>query len=213
VIGPNGVSQLLKDLGLNADDILSFVIGWRLGCVELGWIAKDEFIGGMLKMKIDTVEKLQEYLPIFKQDLEEHREEVWNWAFGASSEGRKSLELEAVYVLINLFFPNEETPHVKEYVEFLKEQENTKMISKDQWSSFYQFVHTVNNDLSNYDTEDAWPCLFDEYVDWRKQRMGIVPEGAGDNNSPTTKDRISYGIENKPNVRWGTEFVDYNKWY
>jgi len=180
-----------------------------LGCTDLGYIAKDEFIDGMLKMKVDTIEKLKEYIPIFKQDLEDHKDEVWNWAFSASQEGRKALELEAVYVMIALFFP-EDKPHVKEFVEFLKEQENTKMISKDQWTSLYQFVNTVNNDLSNYDTDDAWPCLFDEYVEWGRQRMGTIPEGAG---NAGTNDRVSYGLDNKPNVRWGSEFADYTKWY
>jgi len=209
LIGPNGVAQLIKDLGLNPDDILSFVIGWRLGCTDLGYISKDEFIEGMLKMKIDTIEKLKEYIPIFKQDLEEHKDEVWNWSFGASQEGRKTLELEAAYVLLALFFPDENTPHVQDFVGFLKEQESTKMLTKDQWSSLYQFVHTVNSDVANYDTEDAWPCLFDEYVEWRKQRMDTVPEGAGN----VTSERVSYGLDNKPNVRWGSEYVDYTKWY
>jgi len=210
VIGPMGVAQLIKDLGLNPDDVISFVIGWRLGCTDLGYISKDEFIEGMLKMKIDTIAKLKEYIPIFIQDLQEHKEEVWNWSFGASQEGRKTLELEAAYVLIGLFFPDENTPHVHDFVEFLKEQETNKInLTKDQWSSLYQFVHTVNSDLANYDTEDAWPCLFDDYVEWRKQRIETVPEGAGN----VTAERVSYGIDNKPNVRWGSEYVDYTKWY
>jgi len=208
-IGANGVAQFIKDLGLNPDDILSFVIGWRLGCSDLGYISKDEFVEGMLKMKVDTIEKLKETIPIFRQDLEEHKDEVWNWSFGASQEGRKTLELEAAYVLIGLFFPDNTIPHVQEFVEFLKEQESTKMLTKDQWSSLYQFVHTVNTELDNYDTEDAWPCLFDDYVEWRKQRIDTIPEGAGN----VTSDRVSYGLDNKPNVGWGSEYVDYTKWY
>ena len=118
--------------------------------------------------------------------------------------------MEAAYVLINLFFPVEQNQaHVKKFVEFLKEQETTKALNKDHWTTFYQFIHSVSEDLSDYDPEDAWPSLFDEYVDWKKKRNS-TPEGAGEGS---TSARKSYGINQKPVLKWGSENADYNQWY
>ena len=113
------------------------------------------------------------------------------------------------YIFISLFFPeSENSPHTSQFIQFLKEQEEIKSLSKDQWNVYYEFVNSVADDLSDYDAEDAWPCLIDEYVEWRKKRFQ-VPEGAG------TGSRISYGLENKPYLGWGNDYgkVDYSNWY
>ena len=38
-------------------------------------------------------------------------------------------------------------------------------ISRDTWNMFLNFTETVSNDLSVYDEDEAWPSLFDDFVE------------------------------------------------
>jgi hypothetical protein len=39
---------------------------------------------------------------------------------------------------------------------------------QDQWDNLYDFSLAVSADLANYDEDDGWPCLLDEYAQWRR---------------------------------------------
>ncbi|RUO96387.1 hypothetical protein BC936DRAFT_142126 [Jimgerdemannia flammicorona] len=61
---------------------------------------------------------------------------------------------------------------------FLRQDKKpVKVINKDQWLSFHEFSTTVAEDLSNHDDMSAWPVLFDEYVEWKRERL------SGDENN------------------------------
>lgn len=47
---------------------------------------------------------------------------------------------------------------------FLKVNE-VKGISRDTWNMFLPFVESTLPDLSNYDESEAWPSLFDDFVE------------------------------------------------
>nr|CAG4643715.1 EOG090X00X3 [Lepidurus arcticus] len=53
------------------------------------------------------------------------------------------------------------------FLEFL-EKSRYRVINKDQWVNILEFSRSVNEDLSNYDADGAWPVLLDEFVEWLK---------------------------------------------
>ncbi|KAI9314795.1 Cullin binding-domain-containing protein, partial [Dichotomocladium elegans] len=59
-------------------------------------------------------------------------------------------------------------PLVSEFNTYLKEVQPVRVINKDQWQSFLEFLTTMTPDLSLYDETSAWPVLFDEFVEWKR---------------------------------------------
>jgi DCN1-like protein 4/5 len=49
-------------------------------------------------------------------------------------------------------------------------------LNSDQWRNFISFSFCIRIDFSNYDANDAWPSIYDEYVEWvRKKNVVIQP--------------------------------------
>jgi hypothetical protein len=54
---------------------------------------------------------------------------------------------------------------------FCEGQESYNRITLDQWTSFLDFCHEVE-DLSMYDeSSSAWPVLIDEYVEYMEEQQ------------------------------------------
>ncbi|KAJ2127914.1 DCN1-like protein 5, partial [Coemansia sp. RSA 788] len=64
----------------------------------------------------------------------------------------------------------------EKFVKYLQaNSDSIKVISRDQWQSLLELSKALSPDLSNYSNEDAWPAMFDGFVDWAKNTK---PEAA-----------------------------------
>jgi hypothetical protein len=61
-------------------------------------------------------------------------------------------------------------PHLDSFCQFLREQSNNPRLTLDQWEGFLRFSEEIHEDMSNYDDEDAWPTMMDDFVEWRQSR-------------------------------------------
>jgi len=46
------------------------------------------------------------------------------------------------------------------------EVKQVKAVTKDVWDMLFTFSTSINDDMSNFDEDGAWPVLLDEFVEW-----------------------------------------------
>lgn len=168
MIMADGISNLCNDLQVEPQDIVMLVLSWHFQAETICEFSKQEFIGGVQSLEIDSLEKFKKKIPFLRSELkdEDTFREIYNFAFDwAKEKGQKSLALETAIGLWQLFFAEMQWPLVEHWCQFLEER-NMKVISRDVWLQLLEFAKTVDSTLSNYDAEGAWPCLLDEFVEY-----------------------------------------------
>ncbi|CAN4102492.1 unnamed protein product [Withania somnifera] len=156
------------DTKVDPQDIVMLVLSWHMKASTMCEFSKQEFIGGLQSLGIDSLEKLREKLPFMRSEMrDEHKfREIYNFAFSwAKEKGQKSLALDTAIGMWQLLFAEKQWPLVDHWCQFLQARHN-KAISRDTWSQLLEFARNVDPALSNYDAEGAWPYLIDEFVEY-----------------------------------------------
>ena len=82
--------------------------------------------------------------------------------------------------LWQLVFSPREPPILSKWLNFLQSHSDTvRGISRDTWNMFLNFSETVGNDLSVYDEDEAWPSLFDDFVEYENDKVNQNYQDAG----------------------------------
>ncbi|KAI8140004.1 DCN1, defective in cullin neddylation 1, domain-containing 4 [Fennellomyces sp. T-0311] len=126
---------------------------------------------GMQSLGADSLDKLKTKRPEFEKVIHDPNEmkDVYRYTFGyAKTKDQKCMDVDVACVLWTMMMGNQ-FPITAEFVRFLQEKKPVKVINRDQWQSFLEFVLTVSSDLSDYDETSAWPVLFDEFVEWKRE--------------------------------------------
>ncbi|KAG1049541.1 hypothetical protein G6F46_008908 [Rhizopus delemar] len=174
-ITPDGTKQFFEDLGLSIEDVLIFAIAWKMNTSTMGYITKQEWMSGMKELGTDSIEKLKAKRPEFDkvfQDTEQFKQ-MYRYTFNyVKNKDQKCMDTETAVILWTMLL-GDRFPVVHEFASFIQEKAPVKVINRDQWNSFLDFVST---DLSSYDESSAWPVLFDEFVDWRREKGNGMSE-------------------------------------
>jgi len=71
---------------------------------------------------------------------------------------------------------------IRDVVEYINEKGTYKGVNKDLWNMMLEFCQTVNPTLEDYEADGAWPTLLDDFVSWKKSKMGDGDTGVGATN-------------------------------
>ncbi|PHU00038.1 hypothetical protein BC332_29825 [Capsicum chinense] len=172
----DGISRLCDDLQVDPEDIVMLVLSWELKAENICEFSKQEFIGGVQSLEIDSLETFKKTMPNLRAQLkdEDTFRDVYNFAFDwAREKTQKTLALETALALWHLLFAELEWPLIDQWCKFIQEHHN-KAITRDVWLQLLEFARTVDATLSNYDAEGAWPCLLDDFVEYLYQTATCV---------------------------------------
>jgi len=182
IIAEEKLESLFKDMSVDPDGRLALIFAWSCGCRELGVIRQNEFKDGMKKLGFDekdggSLTKISQELKkketALMRDTTLSKNADWKdfylWGFNICREGpdKRGIEKALAVGMLKLIL-GEKKAHVSQFCSFIERDESVRVISQDFWSCFCEFSNTISDDLKNYDEEEAWPCLIDQYVAHRK---------------------------------------------
>jgi len=162
------LGQFFRDAGVDPEKegAVTLASAYKLKCKVLGEIKRTEFVDGYTAAGCDTIEKIKADMGKVREMLKDKIQfrDFYRWLFDFIKEepDRKSVDLEPAMEFLKCVMPPH-FPLCNEFLDFVKTQK-LKTVSSDVWNQLYEFARDIKSDLSNYETDGAWPVLFDDFV-------------------------------------------------
>jgi len=172
-----GIEEFCIDLQLKPDEFKVLVLAWKFNAEEMCRFTRQEFLSGCKALKTDSCKGIQAKLPeVVVQTMadQEKFKELYRFAykFGLDcSSGQRILPVEMAVSLWLLVFSQNEPPLLKKWLHFLEKHPQVRGIPRDTWNMFLNFTNTVGSDLTQYDDTEAWPSLFDDFVEFENDQL------------------------------------------
>lgn len=172
----DGIERLCTDLGYKPDDFAILVLAWRLDASQMCRFTKTEFIQGLRSMGADTIgavrRRLEETAELLRADAAgggEQFKQLYRFTFTFGLEpGFRIVSLDMAVILWRLVFSVHTPAILERWLYFLEQHPHIRGVPKDTWNMFLNFAETV--DITAYDDTEAWPSLFDDFVEYETDR-------------------------------------------
>lgn len=168
----DGILRFCKDLSLEPDcyEVLLFCFLCR--AKQMYSLTKDEFLLGLKTLGNPVDSLLDLRAALFNYDVQPFENEFYNWTYHYGLiDGQRCVTTPNAISLWRLYYSKGVAkPFILDswlhYLEQDVSNEIPKTITCDTWTIFPQFAKFIQlNGFEAYDDNEAWPCLFDGYVE------------------------------------------------
>ena len=173
----DGIQQLCTDLNLQPDDFRVLLLAWKCRAVMMCRFTRAEFIAGCRQMHVESVRGVQSRFPEMLDETRNDHDRFkdlyrWTYSFGLDAEQpQTALPTAMAVALWRLVFSQDPPPILARWLNFLDAHPAVDFIPRDTWNIFLNFVEVIGDDLSCYDDSEAWPSLFDDFVEYENDRQ------------------------------------------
>ncbi|XP_034049852.1 DCN1-like protein 3 [Thalassophryne amazonica] len=182
-----GMERFCNDLCVDPAEFRVLVLAWKFQAVTMCRFTRKEFIEGCRAIRADSLEGICSRFPsmLLEAQGEESFKDLYRFTFQFgldADEGQRSLQREIAIALWRLVFTQDTPAILERWLDFLAENPSgIRGISRDTWNMFLNFTQAIGPDLSNYSEDEAWPSLFDTFVEWelehrKKEEQALMPE-------------------------------------
>lgn len=171
-----GIERLCANLCLSPDEFRVLILAWKLDASQMCRFTREEFLKGCKAMQVDTLKGIQNKLPELVTEVTDNPETFkdlyrFTFKFGLDTmTGQRILPADMAIDLWKLVFSGQEPPILDRWLRFLESHPHVRGIPKDTWNMFLNFSEVVGNDLSTYDDTEAWPSIFDDFVEYENDQ-------------------------------------------
>lgn len=178
-----GTERFCQDLKVSPEDFIVLVIAWKFQAAIMCRFTRSEFIQGCRTLRADSINAIKTKFPELLREVQTDDamfKDLYRYTFGFGLDtegGQRTLPCEIAIPLWKLVFHYRQPPILDRWCNFLTENQ-VKGISRDTWQMFLHFVEVIGDNLSNYDDNEAWPSLFDDFVEYENERLKSVDQEA-----------------------------------
>ncbi|OCT61616.1 hypothetical protein XELAEV_18047644mg [Xenopus laevis] len=171
-----GMERFCDDLCVDPTEFRVLVLAWKFQAATMCKFTRKEFFEGCKAINADSIEGIcARFAGLLNEAKHEDKfKDLYRFTFQFgldSEEGQRSLHREIAIALWKLVFTQNKPLILDQWLDFLSENPSgIKGISRDTWNMFLNFTQVIGPDLGNYSEEEAWPSLFDTFVEWEMER-------------------------------------------
>jgi DCN1-like protein 1/2 len=173
IMSLDGILRFCNDLSIEPDSYEVLLFCFLCRAKQMYSLTKDEFLLGLKNLgnHIENLYDLRTLLFNYKILPYENEFYIWTYHYGLI-DGQRSLTTQNAISLWRLFYSkNFEKPQIlDQWLNYLENDINNeipKTITCDTWTIFPQFAKFIQlNGYELYDDSEAWPCLFDGFVEY-----------------------------------------------
>lgn len=162
-------------LGVHEDDVVIYIIAWKLGAKKPCKIQREEWVAGMRQMGIPNLDKLKASVPVLRNEIagttsfRSFYMFVFEWL--RETPAARFVTNEVASTMWPLLLRGRKLPLLDSWLVFVAEVFK-KPVSKDLWAQAPDFLATVN--IDSYDPSGSWPSAVDDFVDWMKKKRAVT---------------------------------------
>ncbi|KAL5682407.1 hypothetical protein ACJX0J_008792, partial [Zea mays] len=145
MIDPEGIETLCSHLEVPHTDVRILMLAWKMGCEKQGYFTLDEWRAGLKALRADSISKLKKAFPELVQEVTRpsNFQDFYIYAFRycLTEDKKKCIEIPVACELLNLVLGLQFRPQVDKLSNYLKYQNDYKVINMDQWMGFMRFCN------------------------------------------------------------------------